>query len=354
MRLFYSGPGPGLEPVREAHARIVVRGALGEGAARGIAAKLARFRASQRQPFAAQVPRPEKADARKKGAASSIERRQRCRLLRRDAVEGLDRFRVRPRRLSEYSGENASLAVDPCGEPQVGLSAQIGVRVPPHARKQRDRDRAELLVPFGMQAEGYSGVDVRDIVTSQETGFACRAPSLVGELRPEVEPGRELDPRPAFEHALGRAREPGPAVVPQHRDQLAALEIRAVVSRPRAQAGADQDVIFRGTLTESRERDDKAEHERWTAHAVRFDHDFGRSAKKGGQRARRNSTSASRISSGFSAMRLWPLSRRVTVFAPGIARAMSCAARAGVIWSRAPSSKSAGHLTCAARSRPRA
>src|SRR5712691_10478956 len=113
MRLFYRGIGRDSESVREADARIVVRGALGERAARGIAAKLARFRASNRQPFAAQVHRPEKPDARKERDAYSVERRQpRCgRLLRRDAVEGLDRFRVRPRRLVEYSGKNASLAV---------------------------------------------------------------------------------------------------------------------------------------------------------------------------------------------------------------------------------------------------
>ncbi len=213
---------------------------------------------------------PRNPDARKQGSASRIKYREpgRCRLLRRNAVEGLDRFRVRPRRLGECSGKNASFAVDPGGEPQVGLRAPVGVRVPPHARKQRDRDRAELPVPFGMQAEGYSGVDVRDIVTSQETGFACRAPSLVGELRPEVEPGRELDPRPAFEHALGRAREPGPAVIPQHRDQLAALGIRAVVSRPRAQARAEQDVILGGILSEGCERRDQTENERRTAHAA--------------------------------------------------------------------------------------
>src|SRR5713226_2668635 len=212
MRLFYRGIGRDSEPVREAHARIVVRGALGERAARGVAAKFSRFHASERQPFAAQVDRPEKPDARKKGAASSVESRQRRRLLRSDAVERLDRLRVRPSRLREYSGKNASLAVDPGVDSQVGLRAPVGVRVPPCARKQRDRNRAELTVPFDVQAEGYSGVDVRDTVTSQETGFARRAPSRVGELDPEIEPGRELGSRAAFEQPLSRAREPGPAV----------------------------------------------------------------------------------------------------------------------------------------------
>src|SRR6266851_1177151 len=99
--LFYSGPGLDLESVREAHARIVVRGALGERAARGVAAKLARFRACDRQPFAAEVDRPEKPDARKQGSASRIKCREprRRRLLLRDAVEGLGRLRVRPCRL---------------------------------------------------------------------------------------------------------------------------------------------------------------------------------------------------------------------------------------------------------------
>src|SRR5712691_4314806 len=126
MRLFYRGIGRDSESVREADARIVVRGALGERAARGIAAKLARFHASDRQPFAAEVDRPEKPNARKQRSASRIVRREsRHRLLRRDAIEGLNRFRVRPRRLGEYSGKNASLAVDTGGEPQVGLRAQI-------------------------------------------------------------------------------------------------------------------------------------------------------------------------------------------------------------------------------------
>src|SRR6266581_4117641 len=106
MRLFYRGIGRDSESVREADARIVVRGALGERAARGIAAKLARFGACDRQPFAAQVHRPEKPDARKQRSASRIVRREsRRRLLRRDAVKGLDRLRVRPCRLGEYPGE---------------------------------------------------------------------------------------------------------------------------------------------------------------------------------------------------------------------------------------------------------
>src|SRR5713226_8603044 len=116
MRLFYRGIGTDSEPVRETHARIVVRGALGERTARGIAAKLARFSASDRQPFAAEVDRPEKPDARKQRSASRIVRRQsRNRLLWRDAIERLIRLRVRPCRLGEYSGKNASLAVDPGG-----------------------------------------------------------------------------------------------------------------------------------------------------------------------------------------------------------------------------------------------
>ena len=65
-----------------------------------------------------------------------------------------------------------------------------------------------------------------------------------------------------------------------------------------------------------------------------------------------NAISASSVASGASAMSVCPEEAISTVFAPGIFSWSSFTALGGVITSRRPTMKSAGHLTFAALSAP--
>src|SRR5213594_3744333 len=147
---------PASKPVRQACASVVVRCALRERAARGVAVQPPRLQVADDDPFAAEIDPPEQSAARVQRAAS------------RHPVERLVRFRIGPGPLDEYAGGDRAAAVDSRGEAQVGLRAAIAVDEMAPARKQRDRHRAELLVPFDVQADRGAGVDVRDVVAPQE------------------------------------------------------------------------------------------------------------------------------------------------------------------------------------------
>src|SRR5439155_26931607 len=158
---------------------------------------------------------------------------------RRDAVERLARFGIGPSPLDKYGGGDRTAAVYTRGEAQIGLRPAIAVYEVAPAREQRDRHRAELRVPFDVQAERRARFDVRDVVAPEEIRFAREAASFVGELSPDVDALRELHPGAALEDPLGGAREPGLSVISHRRNQLCSLRGRAVVRGPRAHAGAD-------------------------------------------------------------------------------------------------------------------
>src|SRR5438094_7351985 len=58
------------KPVREARARVVARGALGERAARGVAVQPSRLQIADHDPFPAEIDAPEQSAGRKQRAAS--------------------------------------------------------------------------------------------------------------------------------------------------------------------------------------------------------------------------------------------------------------------------------------------
>src|SRR5258708_4810452 len=236
---------PSSEPVREARARVVVRGALSERAARGVAVQPSRFQVADHDPLPAEIDAPDQAAARVQRAAP------------RYAVERLIRFRIGPGSLDKYAGGDRAAAVDSRGETQIGLRAAIAVDELAPAREQRDRHRAELLIPFDVQADRSAGLDVRDVVTPQEIRFAREASSLDGELRPEIEPLHELSPDAALEDPLGGAREPGLSVISHRRNQIGSLCGRAGVRGPRAYACAYPRAFRQGALAESRARNDQ-------------------------------------------------------------------------------------------------
>src|SRR5436309_6940670 len=164
---------PASKPVRQAYASVVVRCALRERAARGVAVQPPRLQVADDDPFAAEIDPPEQSAARIQRAAS------------RHSVERLVRFRIGPGPLAENGGGDRAAAVDDRGEAQVSLRAAIAVREVAPAREQRDRDRAELPVPFEVQADRGAGVDVRDVLAPEEIGLARETASSVGDLRPD-------------------------------------------------------------------------------------------------------------------------------------------------------------------------
>src|SRR5216684_4390162 len=188
-----SSMSPASKPVRQACARVVVRCAFRERAARGIAVQPPRLQVADDDPFPAEIDSPEQPAGCIQRAAS------------RHAVERLIRFRIGPGSLDEYAGGDPAAAVDSRGEAKVRLRAAIAVDEAAPAGEQRDRHRTELLVPFDVQADRGAWVDVRDVVAPEEIGFAREAASLVGELRPDIEAARELHPGAALEYPLGGA-----------------------------------------------------------------------------------------------------------------------------------------------------
>src|SRR5882672_9539429 len=177
-----SSMSPASKPVRYARARVVVRRAFRERTARGIAVQPSRLQVADDDPFPAEIDAPEQPAGRIQRAAP------------RHAVERLVRFRIGPGLLDEYGGGDRAAPENDRGEAQVRLRAAIAVDEMTAARKQRDRHRTELLVPFDVQADRSTGVDVRDVVALEEIRFAREAASLVGELGPDIDASRELRP----------------------------------------------------------------------------------------------------------------------------------------------------------------
>src|SRR5258708_20927529 len=101
----------------------------------------------------------------------------------RHAVERLVRFRIGPGPLGKYGGGDRAASENDRSEAQVRLRAAIAVDEVAPAREQRDRHRAELLVPFDVQAHRRARVEVLDVVAPEEIRFAREASPFVGELR---------------------------------------------------------------------------------------------------------------------------------------------------------------------------
>src|SRR6266705_5332505 len=99
-----SSISPASKPVRQACARVVVRPAFRERAARGVAVQPPRLQVADDDPFAAEIDSPEQSAGRKQRAASRGIRGQTDGLGGRDAVERLVRFRIGPGLLDEYGG----------------------------------------------------------------------------------------------------------------------------------------------------------------------------------------------------------------------------------------------------------
>src|SRR5438309_6698196 len=87
-----SSMSPALKSVRHARARVVVRCAFRERAARGIAVQPSRLQVADDDPFPAEIGAPEQPAACIQWAAP------------RHAVERLVRFRIGPSLLDEYGG----------------------------------------------------------------------------------------------------------------------------------------------------------------------------------------------------------------------------------------------------------
>src|SRR5881296_801322 len=94
---------PASKPVRQACASVVVRCALRERAARGVAVQPPRLQVADDDPFAAEIDPPEQSAARKQRPASCGVGGQVGGLGGRNAVERLVRFRIGPGSLDEYA-----------------------------------------------------------------------------------------------------------------------------------------------------------------------------------------------------------------------------------------------------------
>src|SRR5712671_4310272 len=95
---------PASKPVRQARARVVVRRAFRERAARGVALEPPRLQIADHDPFAAEIDAPEQSTGRKQRAASRRIRGQVGGLGGRDTVERLVRSRTGPGPLDKYGG----------------------------------------------------------------------------------------------------------------------------------------------------------------------------------------------------------------------------------------------------------
>src|SRR5712675_3534557 len=106
---------PASKPVRQARARVVVRPAFRERAARGVALEPPRLQIADHDPFAAEIDAPEQ-------SAAGIQRAAPL-----HAVERLVRFRVGPGPLDKYAGGDCAAAVNTDCETQIRLRAAIAV-----------------------------------------------------------------------------------------------------------------------------------------------------------------------------------------------------------------------------------
>src|SRR5258706_3166505 len=101
------------KPVRQARARVMVRPAFRERAARGVALQPPRLQIADDDPFAAEIDAPEQSAAGKHRAAP------------RHAVERLVRFRIGPGPLDKYGGGDPAASEKDRKETQVRLPARI-------------------------------------------------------------------------------------------------------------------------------------------------------------------------------------------------------------------------------------
>src|SRR3982074_2916895 len=100
---------PASKPVRQARARVVVRPAFRERAARGVALEPPLLQIADHDPFAAEIDAPEQSAAGIQRAAP------------RHAVERLVRFRIGPGPLDKYGGGDRAAPENDRGEAQIGL-----------------------------------------------------------------------------------------------------------------------------------------------------------------------------------------------------------------------------------------
>src|SRR5258708_13234409 len=87
---------PASEPVREARARVMIRGALSERAARGVAVQPSRLQVADDDPLPAEIDAPEQPAGRIQRAASRRISGQAGGLGGCNSVERLARFRIGP------------------------------------------------------------------------------------------------------------------------------------------------------------------------------------------------------------------------------------------------------------------
>src|SRR5467141_5153212 len=110
-----SSMSPASKPVRHACARVVVRCAFHERAARRVAVQPSRLQVADHDPFPAEIDSPEQPAACIQRAAP------------RHAVERLVRFRIGPGPLDKYGGGDRAAPENDRTEAQVRLRAAIAV-----------------------------------------------------------------------------------------------------------------------------------------------------------------------------------------------------------------------------------
>src|SRR5204862_454490 len=214
----------GSEAVGEAGDRIVARFLLGERTARRVALQAPALDAADHRPARVDVVRAEQAGAGEEQAARGIEAGL--------PVIPAHRFAIGPGRLPEDPGLEGAVPVHTDGRAQIRLRAAVAAHLRAHARKQQDRRRAELRLPFRVHAVGSAGAEVGHVALAQQARLARLAAFLVRELRAEREPGAELRVRAAFEHALHGAREEQAAVVVEDRHDVDVRDVGLPVTVP--------------------------------------------------------------------------------------------------------------------------
>src|SRR5712691_803034 len=116
-----SSMSPSSKPVRHARARVVVRCAFRERAARGIAVQPSRLQVADDDPLPAEIDAPEQPAGRIQRAASRRISGQAGGLGGCNSVERLARFRIGPGPLDENGGGERTAAENDRGETQIGL-----------------------------------------------------------------------------------------------------------------------------------------------------------------------------------------------------------------------------------------
>src|SRR5207247_6960015 len=184
----------GSEAVGEAGDRVVARFLLGERTARRVALQAPALDAGDHGPARVDVIRAEQAGADEEQAAGRVEAGL--------SVVRTHRFVIGPGRLAEDPGLEGAVLVHTDGRAQIRLRAAVASHLRAHARKQQNRRRAELRLPFRVHAVGSADAEVGHVALAQQARLARLAAFLVGELRAGREPGAELRVCGAFEQAL--------------------------------------------------------------------------------------------------------------------------------------------------------